>query len=429
MAIPAILAGIAEPLISLADTAIVGGIQNNPTEAVGAIGLAGTVFSLLVWSLAQLRTAVSALISQALGRKSLNSVKHLVAITLNIALLTGLFFSIVTFFGYGWVVDHFFDPDNATIRGLSIEYMDIRIWGLPISLFVVTCFGIFRGFQNTLWAMYIGLGGGLMNIMLDLILVYGVDGLVEPMGVKGAAIASVTAQAMMAIVSVVILRSKTPFSWGFVPFRHPHLRTLIVMTWHMFVRTIVLNITFLLANRYAAGYGKDQLAAYTIGMNIWLFSSFFIDGYSSAGNAIGGRLLGGSDYSNLKKVKRQLVSINIGIASGLGLLYFILQAPIINVFTDDRSVQDVFFNFFWLVVIAQPLNAIAFTLDGIFKGMGETKYLRNTLIWATFGAFIPTLLILDLASLELLAVWLGFICWMLVRAGSLWVRFDRKYAN
>ena len=61
---------------------------------------------------------------------------------------------------------------------------------------------------------------------------------------------------------------------------------------NMFVRTMVLNLVFLISNRYANSYGSSSLAAYTIAYNIWIFSAFFIDGYSNAGNALAGKFMG-----------------------------------------------------------------------------------------------------------------------------------------
>ena len=84
--------------------------------------------------------------------------------------------------------------------------------GLPLSLFIAGVFGVFRGYQNTSWAMVISFVGGTANIVMDLILVNGIEGLVPAYGVEGAAIASVIAQLMMAILCIVYLLNKTPFN-------------------------------------------------------------------------------------------------------------------------------------------------------------------------------------------------------------------------
>jgi Na+-driven multidrug efflux pump len=77
----------------------------------------------------------------------------------------------------------------------------------------------------------------------------------------------------------------------------------------------------------------------------------------------------------------------------------------------------------------QPVNAIAFMFDGIFKGLGEAKYLRNVLLVATFLGFWPTLLILDYLGLKLYAIWIAFFVWMLIRSLALVFKFRNKYLD
>lgn len=83
--------------------------------------------------------------------------------------------------------------------------------------------------------------------------------------------------------------------------------------------------------------------------------------------------------------------------------------------------------FFWMVLLMQPLNAVAFVYDGLFKGLAEAKALRNTLIIATFLGFIPTLLIADYFDLKLYGIWIAFFVWMFLRAAILRVKFRKKF--
>ena len=84
-----------------------------------------------------------------------------------------------------------------------IAYFNIRIFGFPFALFVFAIFGTFRGLQNTFYPMIIAIIGASLNIVLDIILVYGIEGYIPAMHVEGAAYASVIAQVVMAIISLV----------------------------------------------------------------------------------------------------------------------------------------------------------------------------------------------------------------------------------
>jgi Na+-driven multidrug efflux pump len=79
------------------------------------------------------------------------------------------------------------------------------------------------------------------------------------------------------------------------------------------------------------------------------------------------------------------------------------------------------------VLITQPISAITFIFDGMFKGMGEMKYLRNLLILSTGFIFIPTLLVCDYYDLKLTAIWIAFTFWMIARGLPLIIKFRKKF--
>jgi multidrug resistance protein, MATE family len=110
LAIPALIAGIAEPVISITDAAIVGNIPVNGTEALAAVGIVGSFLSALIWILGQTRSAISAIISQYLGAGRLDELRTLPAqaIFLNVLLSIFILFSTIFF------VEGIFKLYNAT---------------------------------------------------------------------------------------------------------------------------------------------------------------------------------------------------------------------------------------------------------------------------------------------------------------------------
>jgi len=425
LAIPAIIAGIAEPLLSITDTAIVGNLTLNPTEALAAVGIAGSFISAMIWILAQTRSAISATISKYLGAKKLDEIATLPAqiIAINL-ILSGIICFLTVFF-----VDEIFQLYNADglVLKYSVDYYKIRAIGLPLTLFIFSVFGIFRGLQNTYWPMVISIIGAILNIGLDFVLVFGVDGLIDPMNVKGAAWASVIAQAVMAILALVLLLKKTPFSIKLSFTFNKEIKNLLALSLNLMVRALALNVALYLANAYATKYGNNYIAAQTIAFQIWLFFAFFIDGYSSVGDIVSGKLLGENNYKKLWRLSIKLSRYSIVVSIIFALLCAIFYFPIGRLFSKDIFVLNAFYDIFWIVLIMQPINAVAFVFDGIFKGLGEAATLRNLLLTATFLGFIPVLLIGDYYNLKLYAVWMAFTVWMLMRAGILVIKFRRKY--
>src|SRR5690606_25892 len=123
---------------------------------------------------------------------------------------------------------------------------------------------------------------------------------------------------------------------------NPSLKPLLLMTANLFVRTLALNFAIYLASAYATGYGKNYIAAQSILMNIWLFFSFFIDGYASAGNAISGKLLGAKDYKKLWGLSKDLSLYAVIISLILVLVCGIFYQDIGWIFNKENSVLVIF---------------------------------------------------------------------------------------
>ncbi len=427
LAIPALISGVSEPILSITDTAIVGNIDVNATESLAAVGIVGAFISMLVWVLGQTRSAISSIVSQYLGANQLDKVKNLPAQA--IFIITWL--SIIIILATYPFAEQIFKLYNASdlILDYSIDYYRIRVFGFPFTLFTIAVFGAFRGLQNTYYPMIIAIIGASTNILLDFILVYGIEGYINPMNIKGAAYASVVSQFFMALLAAYYLLKKTsiPLLITF-PF-NKEIRKFMLMILNLFVRTLALNVTLYFASAFATSYGKQYIAAYTIAINLWFLGAFIIDGYASAGNILSGKFFGAKDYKLLMQLNNKLIKygiiIGIILAISGGLLYYPLGA----LFTKDPEVLKEFYNVFWLVLAMQPICAVAFIFDSVFKGLGRMKYLRNVLLFATFVVFIPILFWLDNLDYKLFAIFIAITFWMIARGIPLLYEFRRKFAH
>ena len=101
--------------------------------------------------------------------------------------------------------------------------------------------------------------------------------------------------------------------------------------------------------------------------------------------------------------------------------------PLGLVFNDKPEVLTIFYGMFFMVILMQHINAFAFTLDSIFKGLGEMAWLRNTLLIATFIGFIPTLYLGKYLDWGIIGIWMAFIVWMVFRASALMYFYHKKY--
>ena len=425
LAIPALIAGVAEPLISITDTAIIGNIDVNATECLGAVAIVGSFLSMLIWVFAQTRSAVSSIISQYLGAQKLERVKTLPAQAVFIVVVLSV---LIIFFTYPFTGFIFgFYGAEGLILDYAVDYYQVRVFGLPFTLFVFTIFGTFRGLQNTYYPMVIALLGAVLNVIFDWVLVYGVDGWIPSMNIQGAAYASVISQVVMAVVSAILLLRKTSIRLRLTfPFNEEVPR-LLKMVLDLFLRTIALNIALIFAVKQAADLGKEMLAAYGIGIQIWLFGAFFIDGYSSAGNILSGKLLGAKAYSSLLKLGKHMIFYGFFTGLALAGIGFVFYDAIGSVFIKNQAVLEHFYEVFWIVLIMQPLCGVMYVYDGMFKGMGKTAFLRNLLLVATCLVFIPSAMLFKVFDFKLHGIWYTFILWVIVRGLPLMINFRRTF--
>jgi MATE family multidrug resistance protein len=427
LAIPALISGVSEPILSLTDAAIVGNIGVNSTESLAAVGIVTTFLSMLIWVLGQTRSAISSLVSQYLGADNLDAIKSLPAQA--IFIITSLSILIIlTTYPFATSIFKLYNASHL-ILDYSVDYYKIRVFGFPFTLFTIAVFGTFRGLQNTYYPMLIAIVGTIVNIVLDIVLVYGINGLIPAMNIKGAAYASVVAQLIMAILSVYYLLRKTEISLKpTFPF-NKEIKTFILMILNLFVRTLALNVTLYYASAFSTSYGKEYIAAYTIAINLWFLGAFIVDGYSSAGNILSGKLYGQKNYKELVQLSNKLIKYGLFLGIIIAIIGGLLYYPIGQIFTDDPEVLNQFYKVFWIVLAMQPFCALAFIFDGVFKGLGQMKYLRNVLLFSTFVVFVPILFWLDALDYKLYAIFIAMTFWIIARGFPLIIKFRKQFLS
>ena len=425
LAIPALISGVAEPILSITDTIIVGNMPENATISLGAVGIVGSFISMLIWVFGQTRSVIASIIAQALGKKTLEEVKDLPAQGILIIIFSSFLIILLTYFSSEGLFK-FYNASGNLLK-FCIEYFNIRVWGLPFTLLTIGIFGIFRGLQNTYYPMIIAILGTILNIVLDIILVYGVEGFIDPMFIQGAAYASLLAQISMAFLAVIFLYKKTNIKLAIkFPF-NPKIKSFMQMFGNLVIRTASLNVTLYFCNAFATKYGDEFIAAYTIAINLWFLVAFIIDGYSSAGTILSGKLYGEKSYSMLMKFGNDLTKIGVKIGIIMCIIGFIFYYPLGRIFNNDPVVLQEFYNVFWIVLVMLPLCSIAFIFDGVYKGLGWMKDLRNVLLFSTFIIFVPFVILFDHYELGLHGIFYAFTLWILSRSIPLIIKFRKTF--
>lgn len=158
------------------------------------------------------------------------------------------------------------------------------------------------------------------------------------------------------------------------------------------------------------------MAGHQICMQVWLALSLLTDALALAGQA----LLAGNFYKGSYKQAREVIRrvLQIGLLTGIGLavILFLGFGFISSLFTNDIQVQQIAWSGVWFVAGSQPMNAIAFVLDGLYYGASDFRYAAVSMILAATISSILTLLAPP--SFGLNGIWGGLFLFMSLRVAA-----------
>jgi putative MATE family efflux protein len=384
LGLPALGALAADPLYSLVDTAFVG---NLGAEELGAVAVGTAAFTASFWLFSFLAYGVTPRVARFVGandernaaRIGVQALLMAVAIGAVVTLLgVALAGPIVRLLGAG--------PD---IRDLAESYLRIRVLSAAAVLVAQVGHGWLRGSQNTRTPMIIAIGGALLNIVLDYLLIYPFG-----MGVQGAAWATVIGQYVAAGAFLVILTGH--FNRAGAPWRFERevAAGLLRIGADLVVRTGALLGALTLTTSVAARMSLDSLGAWQITMQLFLFLSLVLDSIAIAAQALIGKHLGAGTRAEARAVSVRLMEWGLFVGLAAGLVLYLGRDGLAALFSNDESVvAAAAWLLAWLAAV-QPLSALAFTLDGILIGASDTRFLAQSMLLSS-AAFVAV----SLASL------------------------------
>lgn len=404
LALPSMLALMSEPLMGIFDTMIIG---NYGTLELAATAGISAILSMSLWLFNFLSTGTTSRIANYFGGKKYSFIGPYMVRVMFISFLISLFLILIfLFFDKSLIELYGFGEDT---QPLAIQYLKIRLLGLPFTLLLYAGIGFYRGIQNAVVPMISSICSNAVNLILDLLLIYGVKGFLPEMGIQGAAWATVIAQLVGLFILVVDFNrkkfsNKFSFSWKS---KSKDYSKIFQTSGHLFFRTFFLLTSFLIASSVAARMGTITLAAHEISMKLWLLGSFTIDSFAVAGQALVGKYKGGQKDDEIFAILVRYV-IGWGLIFGIifALIYGLFAGNIIRLFTKDTAVIQTVGAIFYLLIAMQPASAVTFVLDGILIGMEETKYLMRMMIIASF-LFISISIISLINGYGIGGIWLG----------------------
>ena len=373
---PLIIANFTIPLVGLTDTIIMGHMPDSLYLAAIAIG--GIVFNFMYAGLNFLRMGTTGIVAQKFGENNFEEVFFSLLRPTLIAVSVGF----ILYLNRNYIYDlsvYFLTPDQQLLS-LYKEYLFIRMIGLPAGLLNIVFLGWFFGMQKTKSVMLQLVIINLMNVIASLYLAVYLE-----YGIFGVALGSVLAQISGLLLSVIIFLNhfKTLNFSSFDLKKILNLNgflNLFSISKNLFVRTMILVSVQAYLIKKSGLIGVDQLATMEILIVIFGLSSYTLDAFAHAAESTVGVSIGSKNKKNIYKSIKNTTEFALSFSILIGIVLYITDYYIINLFTDIPVLQDLTIDLWSLVIITPFISMLAFQLDGIFIGATLAKEMRNSMI-------------------------------------------------
>jgi MATE family multidrug resistance protein len=417
LAVPALGSLIADPLLSLVDTAFIGRVGG---DALSGLGVAAAVFAVAFFLFNFLEYGTTAEVAQRVGAGNTAAAGRATVTSVALAIVIGAGVAVLVAFFAGPIAGVM--GATGGVRDEAVTYIVIRAFAAPAVLVVRAAHGAYRGYQDTTTPFIATLGINGINLVLDPVLIFGFD-----MGIAGAAWATLIAQWVGAGVFLVLLwRGREQYGIAGARPVVGEVRNFLVVGRDLAIRSGALVATFTIATAVATRVSDDAVGAHQVLSQVFVFMALAIDALAIAAQALVGKSLGGGDRGELAAVADRLLVIGIAVGVGFSLLLIAVEPFLGGWFTTEPGVLAAIDEAYWLLVLIQPLGAMAFVWDGVFIGAADFAYLAGAMVVSSAATIGILALVLPLGW-GLTGVWWALIVLMGVRIVTLgWRRWGAR---
>ncbi len=423
LAIPNIISNITVPLLGLVDMMLMGHLDS--VVYIGAIGLGGTIFSVMYSVFSFMRAGTTGFTAQAYGAGDHQEISYAFYRSMCIAMIaTVLVLSLQQ--PIEWIAMQLLHGSPEVLK-YTADYFKVRIWAAPAVLSLYAFNGWYIGMQNTTIPMTIAILINVVNIGLSVLFVN-----VFHMGVAGVALGTVIAQYTGLLTAIVLMVAK--YRRYLVPVERrillqaDKLKRFFRVNTDFMIRSILLVLTIAFFTNQSAKLGDDILAVNMILMQFFYIFSYFTDGFAYAGEALVGRFTGAHDLPNLKKTVKYLLLWGVGLSVPFTLLYWAFPETFIHLISDQPEVALQARPYYIYMILIPVITFAAFLWDGIYIGATAAKEIRNTMIIASLLVFLPAwYFLVPLYGNH--GLWIAFLLFMVARGVSMTVMAKRIFSQ
>ena len=374
--LPILLSQLLQQFYTIADTALVG--QALGAGALAAVGTASLILSVIVNFFIGFSAGLSVLVSHLYGEKQYDRLSALVQSIFVTVLAFAVLFTTAGILLTEQLLTALSTP--AELIPQASLYLRIALGGMLAQLLYNTASAILRALGNTTSALHYLAAAVVLNIVLDVLLLF-----VIPYGIAGAAMATVAAQyvsALLALHKLLYLRGAWQLRLHRPFFTPRHLLPILGTSIPAGMQAIFMSISSLVIQTYINSFGYAAMAGMTVYARIEGFLYYPLFAFGIALTSFIGQNVGAHDLIRVRAGLRVSLRIAAGGAMGMALAAGLAAPTLVTLFTDDPAVIENALDAVYYTFPFYFLYGINQIYIGALRGLGDTLYPMMTALAA-----------------------------------------------
>ncbi|MCI9131841.1 MATE family efflux transporter [Thomasclavelia cocleata] len=404
MAIPPMLSMLIQSMYNIIDSIFVAKLGE---KALTALSLAFPLQNLSLAFSVGLGVAINALIAQNLGAKKNNLANNIASHGIFLSLLHSLLFIFIGVF----LIKPFFsiftnDPETLNY---AITYGSIVITFTFGSIIHITIEKMFQATGNMIIPMFLQVVGAVVNIILDPILIFGINGYLK-LGVSGAAIATIIGQISACLLAILLFRKKSFLKLSLTTFK-PNLqiiKNIYSIAIPSGVMTALPSILVTLLNGLLTTVNQSAIAFLGIYFKLQSFVYMPANGLIQGMRPLISYNFGAKHFERVKKIiKVSIIVTSVILCSGT-LIFMTFPKFILSWFNATSSLLNIGIIGLRIFSICFIVSSVSIVISGTFESLGNGKYSLTISLLRQLIITVPLAHIL-LFLIGLNGVWLSFL--------------------
>ena len=370
IALPVLGAQIMQMAYNLTDMFWLGRVGADAVAASGTVGM-------FVWMSQAFmmygRMGAEIGVSQNQGRDDIDGARRYGETSFFLSVALGISFGAFLFFFRRPLIG-FFNIEEINVVNESAAYLAIISAGIPFTFMTNAATGVFNGAGNSQTPFLINGIGLAVNMVLDPVLILRLG-----MGVPGAAIATVAAQGITALVFILALKfyPKRPFEKFRLAARPSKTALKMIFYWATPIAMESFLFTFLsmFISKFVSEFGAKAIATQRIGTQVESLSWLIAGGFATALTAYIGQNFGGGKWERIHKGFRIALGVMTVWGAMITTALFFGAEFFFRIFLpDDPVVVQMGVEYLRILSVSQAGMCLEGVSAGAFRGLGKTVY-------------------------------------------------------